>query len=137
MIEGSYQEQYSELWDYGAELKRSNLRSTIEIRSETNSEGKPVFKRMYICFHGCRAGFANCRPMIGLDGYHVKGHHTGQLLAVIGIDAKNSMFLVTYTIVEAEGMSSWSWFLKFIKEDMDINNGYHWTHSDGSSGREG
>lgn len=127
IIEGSNKEQYAALWDYAAELKRSNPSTTVEILTEAGPEGEPVFKRIYICFHGCKQGFAYCRPVIGVDGCHIKGQHTWQLLAAIGIDANNSMFPIAYAVVEAENKSSWTWFFSFLKEDVKINNGHHWT----------
>ena len=37
------------------------------------------------------------------------------------------MFPIAYAVVESEGKSSWNWFFKFLKEDLKINNGHHWT----------
>ena len=127
VIEGSYKEQYAKLWDYGAELESSNPGSTIKFESETGADGKPVFKRMYVCFQGCKAGFKYCRPILGFDGCHIKGHHTGQLLTAIGIDANNSIFPVAYAVVESECKVSWTWFFSFLKDDLGIVNGHHWT----------
>lgn len=128
IIEGTYKEQYALLWDYGAELKRSNPGSTVEFETERGAEGQLLFKRMYVCFKGCKDGFlAGCRPLIGLDGCHIKGHHTGQLLTAIGVDANNGMYPIAYAVVESEGKSSWSWFLNYLREDVKLNNGLHWT----------
>ena len=49
------------------------------------------------------------------------------MLTAIGIDANNGMFPIAYAIVEFEGKDSWSWFLQFLREDVKINNGLHWT----------
>lgn len=126
-IEGSYNEQYAALWSYAAEIKRSNPGSTVKIESELNSEGQAVFQRIYICFEACKLGFKQCRPLIGVDGCHIKGQHTGQLLSAIGIDANNSMFPIAYAVVEAECKSSWTWFFDLLRDDLSLNNGHHWT----------
>ena len=72
-------------------------------------------------------GFKHCRPILGFDGCHIKGHHTGQLLTAIGIDANNSIFHVAYAVVESECKASWTWFLTFMEADLDIVNDNHWT----------
>jgi len=100
----------------------------VEFLTEPDAEGNPIFKRLYICYAGCKAGFVEgCRPVIGLDGCHIKGHHTGQLLTAIGIDANNSMFPIAFAVVESECKSSWAWFLNFLREDVGIHNRHHWT----------
>ena len=45
---------------------------------------------------------------MGLDGTHLKGSHKGQLLTIIGVDAKNSIFPVSFAVVEAECKDSWA-----------------------------
>lgn len=66
-IEGSYIEQYAALWDYGAELKASDPGSTVEFEVDNDSDGNPIFIRMYICFQGCKASFSHCRSVIGVS----------------------------------------------------------------------
>ena len=91
----------------------------------TNS--KYLFKRLYICYEACKAGFRSCRPIIGLDGCHIKGHHTRHLLSAVGVDANNGMFPIAFAVVESEGKATWTWFLKWLQIDLSIENGYHWT----------
>ncbi|KAL8490673.1 hypothetical protein ACS0TY_022611 [Phlomoides rotata] len=62
LIEGFPAEQYSKLWDYVHELKRSNLNSTIVL--DNDEEGR--FRGIYVCFEAVRRGFkSGCRPFIG------------------------------------------------------------------------
>ena len=128
IIEGSYAHQYARLWDYEAELKKTNPGTTIEFLTEADEEGNPIFRRLYICYGGCKAGFkAGCRAVIGLDGCHIEGHHSGQLLTAVGIDPNNGMFPVAFAVVESECKDSWAWFLNYLRDDINIYNGYHWT----------
>uniref|UniRef100_A0A803QGP6 MULE transposase domain-containing protein n=1 Tax=Cannabis sativa TaxID=3483 RepID=A0A803QGP6_CANSA len=127
-IEGSYDEQYATLWDYAEEIKYTNKGSTIEFVTEVGDNGNPRFKRMYICFDGLRDGFnAGCRPLIGLDGCHIKGPHKGQLLTAIGIDADNGIYHVAFVVVEIDNKETWNWFLQCLRVDLKIENSNHWT----------
>ena len=93
----------------------------------TNGDGEPVFERLYICLAACKVGMKACRPIIGLDGCHIKGPYGGQLLTAIGIDANNSSFPVAYAVVEEENKSSWTWFLELLVDDIAIVNQNGWT----------
>ena len=55
----------------------SNPGTTIKI--QTRLVGSEVrFERIYICFDACKRGFMECcGPLVGLDGYHLKGNHKG------------------------------------------------------------
>ncbi|CAB4309835.1 unnamed protein product [Prunus armeniaca] len=35
----------------------------------------PLFERLYVCLDACKKDFlAGCRPIIGVDGCHLKDH---------------------------------------------------------------
>ena len=68
-----------------------------------------MFKRMYVCLDACKRGFiVGCRPLIGIDGCHLKGTIGGQLLVVVGKDGNDNIFLIAYVIVEIEIKISWT-----------------------------
>ena len=50
-----------------------------------------------------KLGFlAGCKPIISLDGCHLKGRFYGQLLAATARDANDNIFLVALDVVEQE-----------------------------------
>uniref|UniRef100_A0A2N9GC12 F-box associated domain-containing protein n=1 Tax=Fagus sylvatica TaxID=28930 RepID=A0A2N9GC12_FAGSY len=64
-------------------------------------------------------GFHNgCRPIIGLDGCHLKGVYGGQLLSAVGRDGNDNLFPISMAVVEAETKDSWTWFLMELTEDI-------------------
>ena len=76
VINGSHEEAYRSLPKYCDEILRSNPGSTaeLEIDPETNQ-----FKRLFISFAASAMGFAYCRPVLGLDGTHLKHKYQGAL----------------------------------------------------------
>lgn len=85
---------------------------------------------LYMCYAATKQGFlAGCRPIIGVDGCHLKGHQKGvQLLIVVGVDGNNSMYPFAFSVVEGELKETWYWFLTLLEEDLRISkNSRAWT----------
>ncbi|XP_020972721.1 uncharacterized protein LOC110269309 [Arachis ipaensis] len=81
-VHGRAIQQYAELRDYCAEILRANPGSSLSILVDRPSlTHQPRFMRMYMCVDTVKKGFlAGCRPIIGVDGCHLKGDHGQQLL---------------------------------------------------------
>jgi hypothetical protein len=76
----------------------------------------------------CKRGFlAGCRPIICLDGYHIKSKFGGQRLTVVGMDPNDCIYPIAFAIVEVESFVTWKWFLKTLKADLQIDNTFPWT----------
>ncbi|KAK8697382.1 hypothetical protein V6N13_113533 [Hibiscus sabdariffa] len=120
-IMGSQKQQYVKIYDYLSELRQTNRgTTTICYLNEC------LFQRMYVCMQACKDGFkAGCRPIISLDGCHLKGYYGGHILAAVGIDADDCIYPIAYACVESECGQSWAWFLDILKDDLDIFNSYH------------
>lgn len=120
MIIGDMTEQYKHFWEYRAELMRTHPHSSIEIEHEDFREERRQsrFKRMYVCLGPLKRGFIDhCRPLIGVDGCHVKGTYRGQLLFAISCDGNNGWWPITWAVVEKETTEQWRWF---FYADLDI-----------------
>ena len=116
--------EYTRVYDYQAELLRSNPGSTIVVCLNAEFEDRKVFERFYCCFDACKKGFlAGCRRVIGLDGCWFKGANNGQLLCVVGRDANNQMYPIAWAAVATETYDSWYWFLGLLQKDLNISNG--------------
>ncbi|KAI5351357.1 hypothetical protein L3X38_004248 [Prunus dulcis] len=61
----------------------------MEIRLEL----PPLLQRLYECLDACKKHFlAGCRLIIGVDGCHLKGPFSSQLLGIVGVDANDNMY---------------------------------------------
>ncbi|XP_068328052.1 uncharacterized protein [Pyrus communis] len=123
IIEGKHAEQYTKLWDFVEEVRRTNPGSTVKLKLD---EGR--FHMIYVCLEACKEGFkAGCRSLIGLDGCHLKVLHGGLLLCVVGIDPKDETWIIAYAVVEMENKATWIWFLQLLADDVSIENQNGWT----------
>ncbi|KAI5335666.1 hypothetical protein L3X38_025800 [Prunus dulcis] len=110
--------------------------SEFDSGSETDSEvkiktqivkGETVFQMIYVCLAACKKGFLEgCRHVIGVNGCHLKGPYTGQILTAVGVDGNNGCFPVAYAVVDIESKDSWIWFFNLLIEDLGITNGKAW-----------
>ena len=57
-----------------------------------------------------RGFLAGCRPIICLDGCHVKTKFGGQLLTAVGMDPNDCIYPIPFVIFEVESFATWKWF---------------------------
>ncbi|XP_021754555.1 uncharacterized protein LOC110719884 [Chenopodium quinoa] len=116
LIFGSAREQYARVWDYGKAVMKYNPGSGCNVVVDgIDRPEPPLFMRMFICLRPLRDGFAKgCRPLIGLDGCHLKGAFPGQILVAVAKDGNNNLFPLAWATVEIENQETWGWFLESL-----------------------
>ncbi|XP_019176075.1 PREDICTED: uncharacterized protein LOC109171499 [Ipomoea nil] len=120
---GDAEDNFKKIWSYCAEMDRTNPRTRYKVKLsdlQDGGTGQERFLRMYICWDASKQGFRHCRPLIGVDGCHLRSGSGGMLMIAVGVDANDSIFPLAYAIVEGEKRESWSWFLNFLAEDLGI-----------------
>ena len=79
-IRNSFEDSYRILCDYRLELKRTNPGTVDNLWTDDDHS----FQRYYVCFGGCAQSFkSSIRPLIALDGTHLRGKYLGALLIVV------------------------------------------------------
>ncbi|KAL0378326.1 UNVERIFIED_CONTAM: hypothetical protein Sradi_3138100 [Sesamum radiatum] len=120
-LELSPEYQFTELWDYPKELRSTNPGSTV-ILGINDENGENRFEKFYVCFSAMKQGFLEgCRPIIGVDGCHLKGPHGGVFLTAVGVDPNNNLYPIAYAVVQRENRDTWEWFLTVLKNDLNIS----------------
>ncbi|XP_042752735.1 uncharacterized protein LOC122195219 [Lactuca sativa] len=123
-VRGDYAGQYTTLRYYVQELRTRNPGTTfkIEVESEPNPSSETrTFKRIYICLGPLKKGFlVGKRDYLGLDGTFMKGPYPGMILTAVGLDGNNCTYPLAYAVVEAENINSWTWFLRCLGDDIDL-----------------
>ncbi|CAI9281181.1 unnamed protein product [Lactuca saligna] len=126
-----YAGQYTTLRDYVQELHTRNPGTTvkIEVESEPNPASETrTFKRIYIYLGTLKKGFlAGKRDYLGLDGTFMKGPYPGMILTTVGLDGNNCTYPLVYAVVEVENINSWTWFLRCLSDDIDLQANSNFT----------
>ncbi|XP_073119794.1 uncharacterized protein [Henckelia pumila] len=107
-VYGTEKDCYDKLRWYCRNVRETNPGSVAEyeIDALTNK-----FKRLFICFNACASDFATgFRPMIFLDGTHIKNKYKGSILVAVGKDANDDLFTLAYSVVDAENDCNLEWF---------------------------
>ncbi|KAL3825347.1 hypothetical protein ACJIZ3_021376 [Penstemon smallii] len=113
-IQENPDDQFAQLWDYGNELRERNPRSTVILKQseEGSSTCQRKYDRFYVGFKALSQGFnAGCRPIIGVDGTHLRGTFEGVFLTAVSFDPNNQLYPVEYALVQTESTDAWEWFL--------------------------
>ncbi|XP_021750439.1 uncharacterized protein LOC110716113 [Chenopodium quinoa] len=97
--------------------------------NETESIPKQLqFSSLFISFTGQWKGFLRgVRPLIGVDGTHLKGNYGGVLLSTVGIDGNNEIFPIAYAVVGQEDKQSWTYFFWHLLNIVKDSSREHWT----------
>ncbi|KAL5756581.1 hypothetical protein ACOSQ2_021327 [Xanthoceras sorbifolium] len=75
VTDDEHHRSYNKLYSYGFVVKNYNPGSIAFLRTITTHLGAPAkFQRFFLSFQTQKLGFLqSCRPIIGLDGCHLKG----------------------------------------------------------------
>jgi hypothetical protein len=110
-INGNHQEAYRNLPGYCEALLKSNPGSFIDLQRMNDNK----FRRVFLCYSASAHGFKYCRPLLGLDGTHLKAKYGGVLLAATAVDALGLLFPLAFGVVDAENDDNWLWFIENLR----------------------
>ena len=108
-ILGDERLQYGKLRDYVEMISVTDVGSKVILQTEiTEPNTQPKFKRMYVRYNVQKVGFlGGCKPLVGLDGCHLKGKFGGHILSATARDVNDNIFPVALGVVEQENKDSW------------------------------
>jgi hypothetical protein len=118
-INGSEEAGYRALPQYCTDLEVTNPGSVISFCTIPNDNR---FHRIFISLAASIFGFSHCRPLLGLDGCHIKTKYQGVILTATAVDAMGCLFPYAYAVVDIENNDNWLWFLQNLRRSIQLSN---------------
>ncbi|KAL4563649.1 hypothetical protein LXL04_027694 [Taraxacum kok-saghyz] len=87
-IYGTWESNFAELPKYITALQTSNPDTVVKwFHNQNSSSQEAKFKYIFWAFGPAIKAFHLCRPVISVDGAHLKGSYKGKLLVAVSKDA--------------------------------------------------
>ena len=95
---GIHEDAYKNLPPYCQDLEAADPKTKALV--ERTAENK--FQRLFLCHGACAVRFAYCRPLLSLDGTHLKSKYKGILLAATATDANGQLLIVSPHVCDCQ-----------------------------------
>ncbi|KAE8654645.1 hypothetical protein F3Y22_tig00117048pilonHSYRG01337 [Hibiscus syriacus] len=113
LLRGSPEASFAQLPAYCHNLKLKNPGSVTHIK--TDRDGR--FELLFIAIGAAIRSFITCmRPVIIVDGAHLKGRYLGVNLLAVAMDANNGILPIAYGVGKSETSDSWIWFMGHLRD---------------------
>ena len=104
---GDFSQSYTDLPRLFLAIEQANPGCVVIWKTTSHSQpNKETFQRVLWAFKASIEGFANCRPVLSIDGTHLYGKYKGTLLIAMGCDGNNQLFPLAFAITEGENIDS-------------------------------
>ncbi|XP_019239735.1 PREDICTED: uncharacterized protein LOC109219717 [Nicotiana attenuata] len=62
-----------------------------------------------------RMGFDHCRPIVVVDGSHLKSYYTGTFVSASTLDGAGHILPLAYGVIDSENDAAWTWLFEQLK----------------------
>ncbi|XP_060206278.1 uncharacterized protein LOC132633916 [Lycium barbarum] len=107
-LRGDPTESYNKLPSYFYILEKTYSGSVVSL--EKTAEDR--FLYAFVALELCIRGWEYCRPIVVVDGTHLKSTYEGTMLIASTLDPGGSILPLAYAIVDSENDASWTWFFE-------------------------
>ncbi|XP_019229221.1 PREDICTED: uncharacterized protein LOC109210278 [Nicotiana attenuata] len=76
---------------------------------------KNEFMYVYISLYAFIRGFDHCRPIVVVDGSHLKSYYTGTFVSASTLDGAGHILPLAYGVIDLENDAAWTWFFEQFK----------------------
>ncbi|XP_060216416.1 uncharacterized protein LOC132643896 [Lycium barbarum] len=71
-------------------------------------------------FRASSVGFDYCRPIVVVDGSHLKTSYNGTFVSASTLDGAGNILPLAYGVIDSENDRSWTWFFERFRETYEI-----------------
>ncbi|KAK2642469.1 hypothetical protein Ddye_024232 [Dipteronia dyeriana] len=109
---GMHEESFQLLPSFGYVLEQQNPRTITNL--QCNENGK--FLYFFMSLGASARGFQRCmRPVIVVDGTHLKGRFVGTMFVATAQDWNEQVYPIAFRYGDSKNNLSWEWFLDCLK----------------------
>ncbi|XP_060182437.1 uncharacterized protein LOC132612117 [Lycium barbarum] len=90
--------------------------SHIRMRKTCKNE----FLYVFIALYAFIKGFDYCRPIVVVDGSHLKTPYNGTFVLASTLDGADNILPLAYGVIDSENDRSWTWFFERFRESYGI-----------------
>ncbi|XP_060178855.1 uncharacterized protein LOC132609044 [Lycium barbarum] len=78
------------------------------------------FLYVFIALYAFIKGFECCRPIVVVDGSHLKTPYNGTFVSASTLDGAGNILPLAYGVIDSENDRSWTWFSERFRETYGI-----------------
>ncbi|XP_060178363.1 uncharacterized protein LOC132608345 [Lycium barbarum] len=109
---GEPAKSYKKLSGYIYILDKTYPGSHIRMKKTSENE----FLYLFIALYAFIKGFECCRPIVVVDGSHIKTAYNGTFVSASTMDGAGNILPLAYGVIDSENDKSWTWFFEQFKE---------------------
>ncbi|XP_060188575.1 uncharacterized protein LOC132617559 isoform X4 [Lycium barbarum] len=113
---GEPAESYNKLPRYLYIMDKTYPGSHIRMRKSHDNE----FLYVFIALYAFIKGFECCRPIVVVDGSHLKTAYNGTFVSASTLDGAGNILPLAYGVIDSENDKSWTWFFERFREAYGV-----------------
>ncbi|XP_075097789.1 uncharacterized protein LOC142175116 [Nicotiana tabacum] len=110
-LRGEPADSYKKLPGYLYTMDKTYPGSHIRMEKSSKNE----FMYVYISLYAFIRGFDHCRPIVVVDGSHLKSYYTGTFVSASTLDGAGHILPLAYGVIDSENDAAWTWFFEQFK----------------------
>ncbi|XP_070013984.1 uncharacterized protein [Nicotiana sylvestris] len=110
-LRGEPADSYKKLPGYLYTMDKTYPGSHIRMEKSSKNE----FMYVYISLYAFIRGFDHCRPIVVVDGSHLKSYYIGTFVSASTLDGAGHILPLAYGVIDSENDAAWTWFFEQFK----------------------